>query len=65
MYFLGAYNYKTTRRILMESSPIVALTFIIVNNLPSEGAGWYNIQCGNYLWNKFSHFKTNDVCRKH
>jgi hypothetical protein len=22
------------------------------------------IQCGNYLWNKFSNFKTNDNCRK-
>jgi hypothetical protein len=24
----------------------------------------FNIQCGNYLWNKFSNFKTNDICRK-
>jgi hypothetical protein len=23
-----------------------------------------DIQCGNYLWNKFSNFKTNDICRK-
>jgi hypothetical protein len=23
-----------------------------------------HIQCGNYLWNKFSNFKTNDICRK-
>jgi hypothetical protein len=22
------------------------------------------IQCGNYLWNKFSNFKTNDIYRK-
>jgi hypothetical protein len=22
------------------------------------------IQCGNYLWNKFSNFITNDICRK-
>jgi hypothetical protein len=24
----------------------------------------FYIQCGNYLWNKFSNFKTNDICRK-
>jgi hypothetical protein len=23
-----------------------------------------SIQCGNYLWNKFNNFKTNDICRK-
>jgi hypothetical protein len=22
------------------------------------------IQSGNYLWNKFSNFKTNDICQK-
>jgi hypothetical protein len=22
------------------------------------------IQCGNHLWNKFSNFKTNDICQK-
>jgi hypothetical protein len=21
-------------------------------------------QCGNYLWNKFNNFKTNNICRK-
>jgi hypothetical protein len=23
-----------------------------------------DIQCGNYLWNKFSNFKTNGICQK-
>jgi hypothetical protein len=21
-----------------------------------------NMQCGNYLWSKFSNFKSNDIC---
>jgi hypothetical protein len=25
---------------------------------------YLNIQCGNYLGNKFSNFKTNEICRK-
>jgi hypothetical protein len=25
---------------------------------------WNGIQCGNHLWNKFSNFKTNDICQK-
>jgi hypothetical protein len=34
---------------------------IFVKEIHNRESG---IQCGNYLWNKFNNFKTNDICQK-
>jgi hypothetical protein len=74
VFFFPALTYKFNKpQLVSHKEPIASWLKTIVSHILlrflSQILVWwfgdsYIIQCGNYLWNKFSNFKTNDICGK-